>query len=91
MAAEGLQHENRDEALVARFLASGDEEAFRLLFRRHTPRLYGLAFRLMAARASEAEDVVQEAWQRAAIRLGRFEWRSALSTWLGAIVADRKH
>ena len=34
------------------------EEAFRLLFRRHTPRLYALARRLLGPRADEAEDAV---------------------------------
>lgn len=86
MAAEGLQQE--DQELVARFVASRDEEAFRLLFRRHTPRLFALAHRLMGSRPGEAEDVVQDAWQRAAGRMARFEWRSALSTWLGAIVIN---
>lgn len=77
-----------DRDLAARFVDRGDEEAFRLLYRRHTPRLYAMALRLLAGRAADAEDVVQDAWLRSATRLADFEWRSALSTWLVAIVIN---
>jgi RNA polymerase sigma-70 factor (ECF subfamily) len=77
-----------DRELVERFVQQRDEEAFRLLFRRHTPRLYAIALRLMAQRASDAEDAVQTAWQRASTRLASFEWRSQFGTWLTAIVIN---
>ena len=77
-----------EQALVARFVRHGDEEAFRLLFRQHSPRMYAMALRLMGGRAADAEDVVQDAWLRAAAKLGAFEWRSALSTWLTSIVIN---
>ncbi len=63
----------------------GDERAFRLLYRRHTPRLYQLALRLVGGDAAEAEDVVQDTWIKAMGRLETFRWESALGTWLGAI------
>lgn len=77
-----------DRELVARFLQQGAEDAFRKLYRRHTPRLYLLARRLLGRRHLEAEDVVQETWIRAAERLPGFEWRSSLSTWLGGIAVN---
>ncbi len=77
-----------ERKLVSRFVQDGAEDAFRELYRRHTPRLYLLARRLLGRRHSEAEDVVQETWIRAAERLGKFEWRSSLSTWLGGIVVN---
>lgn len=77
-----------DRDLVRRFLDGRDEDAFRALFRRHTPRLYGLTLRLVAGRRDEADDVVQEAWHRAAVRLRSFAWQSALSTWLAAIAIN---
>jgi RNA polymerase sigma-70 factor (ECF subfamily) len=77
-----------DRELAARVVGRGDEEAFRLLYRRHTPRLYAIALRLMAGRPADAEDVVQESWLRASTRLADFEWRSALSTWLISIVIN---
>jgi len=77
-----------DRELASRFTDRSEEEAFRLLFRRHTPRVYAVALRLMGGRAPDAEDVVQEMWQRAAQRLGAFEWRSSLSTWLVGIAIN---
>jgi RNA polymerase sigma-70 factor (ECF subfamily) len=77
-----------DRDLVDLFVSRQDEDAFRLLFRRHTPRVYALALRLMGGRRADAEDVVQEMWHRASRRLRTFEWRSALSTWLASIAIN---
>jgi len=77
-----------DRELVARFLARRDDEAFRALFRRYSPRLLAMALRLTGGRHADAEDVVQEAWTRAVQRLAGFEWRSSLSTWLQSIVIN---
>ena len=77
-----------DRELVERVTTSGDEEAFRLLYRRHTDVLYAVALRMTAEHA-DAEDVVHDAWVRAADALGRFEWRSTLPTWLIGIVVNR--
>jgi RNA polymerase sigma factor (sigma-70 family) len=77
-----------DRELVDRFRNRGEEEAFRLLFRRHTPRVFAIALRLMGGNRAEAEDVVQETWLRAAQRVGAFEWRSSLSTWLVGIAIN---
>ncbi len=77
-----------DRELAGRFVSRGEEEAFRLLYRRHTPRVYAVALRLLAGRSADAEDVVQETWQRAATKLAVFEWRSSLSTWLIAIAIN---
>lgn len=71
-----------DRDLVAAILEFGDEQAFRELYRRHTPRLLGFVSRLLAGAEAEDEDVVQETWIRACRRLERFEWRSTFSTWL---------
>jgi RNA polymerase sigma-70 factor (ECF subfamily) len=76
-----------DRRLVEAFLA-GDEDAFRQVFRRHSPRLYALALRLTGGRTADAEDTLQECWVRAARRLAGFEWRSQLSTWLTAILIN---
>jgi RNA polymerase sigma-70 factor (ECF subfamily) len=77
-----------DQELCDRFVRQGDEAAFRVLFRRHSPRLYAIALRMLAGRVADAEDAVQDAWLRAASGLRRFEWRSALSTWLSGIVIN---
>jgi RNA polymerase sigma-70 factor (ECF subfamily) len=75
-----------DTELVRAFVRGGDEEAFRALFRRHTPAMFALASRLLGGAERGADDAVQEAWSRAARRLGGFRGESALSTWLGGIV-----
>jgi RNA polymerase sigma-70 factor (ECF subfamily) len=78
-----------DRALAARVVSDGDEDAFRLLYRRHTPALFRIASRLSPAGGPTAEDLVQETWIRAADRLGAFEWRSGLATWLAGILLNR--
>ena len=77
-----------DRALVERFARRRDEASFRLLYRRHTPALYGLALRLLAHRRDDAEDVIQEAWIRAVEQAARFRWDSSLRTWLSGIVVN---
>ncbi len=82
-------HEGDDDRqLVAAFLDGREEAAFRALYRRHTPRLYQLARRLMAGDDRDAEEAVQEAWIRAAGRLEAFAWRSSLGTWLTGITIN---
>ncbi len=73
-----------DRQLALEFL-EGSEAAFRLLYRRHTPRLRALVLRLLGASPDEADDVVQETWLRASAALDRFRWEAALSTWLCGI------
>ena len=75
-----------DRALADRVL-TGDEAAFRALYRRHTPRLWPLVLRMLGGSTArpEAEDVVQETWIRAVEALDRFRWEAAFSTWLTGI------
>ncbi len=77
--------EGDDRELVAVFLHRRHEGAFRVLYRRHTPRLYPLALRILGGDRRDAEEAVQETWIRAAERLGSFAWRSSLATWLTGI------
>ena len=71
-----------DRDLVEAVLDLGDEQAFRELYRRHTPRLLGFVSRLIVRPDPEYEDVIQETWIRAYDRLGQFRWQSTFSTWL---------
>jgi RNA polymerase sigma-70 factor (ECF subfamily) len=71
-----------DRHLIQAVLDFGDEPAFRLLYRRHTPRLLGFVYRLLGRGNPEAEDIVQETWIRICEHLREFQWRSTFSTWL---------
>ena len=78
-----------DRALVAAFLATREERAFRDLYRRYTPRLFRVAVRLTNDRSGVAEDLVHETWVRAAAGLAGFGWRASLGTWLTGILINR--
>ncbi|HSR54301.1 MAG TPA: RNA polymerase sigma factor [Acidobacteriota bacterium] len=75
---------NEERQWAEAILKEGDEVSFRRLYRRHTPRLFNIALRMLGSRA-DAEDIVQETWVRAVRQLGRFRWQSAFSTWLTGI------
>jgi RNA polymerase sigma-70 factor, ECF subfamily len=79
---------SEDRALAEAVARSGDEAAFRSLYRRHTPALYRLALRLGGGDGPWAEELVQRTWIRAVEGLGAFGWRSALSTWLAGIALN---
>ncbi len=64
--------------------ACGDLTAFEALYRRFSPRIYGLCLRL-TGQAEAAEDCTQESFLAAWRALARFEHRSRFSTWLQRI------
>ncbi|HEY2956355.1 MAG TPA: RNA polymerase sigma factor [Candidatus Eisenbacteria bacterium] len=74
-----------DRSLADAVSGSGDERAFRELYRRHTPALYQLVLRMLGGMTADAEDVVQETWIRAVRQLTKFRWESSLRTWVSAI------
>jgi RNA polymerase sigma-70 factor (ECF subfamily) len=77
-----------DRVLAERFLATRDERAFRLLYRRHAPALFRFTTRLAGGR-EDGEDLLQETWLRAAGALSRFRWDSTLRTWLCGVAVHR--
>ena len=77
-----------ERALAEKFWRHGDESAFRTLYRRQTPLLYRVAYR-MVGNTDRADDIVQDTWLRAAQGLPSFRWQSSLSTWLVGIVVNR--
>jgi RNA polymerase sigma-70 factor (ECF subfamily) len=64
--------------------ANGDIAAFEGLYRRFSPRVYGLCLRLTGQREA-AEDCTQESFVCAWRGLARFGGRSRFSTWLQQI------
>jgi RNA polymerase sigma-70 factor (ECF subfamily) len=78
-----------DRKLADEVTRSGDERAFRELYRRHTPTLYPFVLRVVGGSEADAEDVVQDTWIRAVQALPRFRWESAFRTWLVGIGLNR--
>src|ERR1700730_14980889 len=72
-----------DLALVAA-AKSGNRQACEILVKRHEQRVFFVARRMTHTR-EDAEDVVQQSFQKAFTHLRKFEGRSAFSTWLTRI------
>ncbi|MEG2804659.1 sigma-70 family RNA polymerase sigma factor [Stenotrophomonas sp.] len=70
-----------DHALV-RAAVGGDMQAYERLYRRHSPRLYAVLWRLCGGQAARAEDALQEAFLQAWKALPGFRFDSSLGTWL---------
>ncbi len=66
-------------------VGQGDETAFRILYRRHTPRLRMLVLRMLGGHDADAEDAVQETWIRAVAAIGDFRGDSQFGRWLNGI------
>lgn len=85
--AETLTSPTRaDKELVATAKA-GDEMSFQTLFKRHQTRIFALALRYTRIH-EDAEDIVQQTFQKAFVHLPRFEGKSAFSTWLTRIAIN---
>ena len=76
-----------DEELVAA-ARSGDELAFESLFKRYRRRIFVLAFRYTGVR-EDAEDIVQQTFQKAFVHLHKFEGKSSFSTWATRIAINQ--
>ena len=72
-----------DEELISR-IAAGDRLAMQVLFARHHVRVYRFVLRLVA-NPTNAEDLISEVFLDVWRQAGKFEARSAVSTWLLAI------
>jgi RNA polymerase sigma-70 factor, ECF subfamily len=80
-----------DAALVVSARA-GEAWAQEALFRRHAPRLNGLAYRVMGGRdADDIDDLVQDSFIAAFTTLGRLENADAFATWIRSILVRQAH
>src|SRR5580704_5524181 len=64
-----------------------NSQAFEVLVERHARRIFSAARRMTRTR-EDAEDVVQQSWQKAFTHLRQFEGKSAFSTWLTRITIN---
>jgi RNA polymerase sigma-70 factor (ECF subfamily) len=85
-SGQRLLAEEDDRALVAA-AENGDNEAFDILVHRHQRRIFGAALRVTRNRA-DAEDVVQQSFQKAFTHLSQFQGNSSFSTWLTRIAIN---
>ena len=72
-----------DEVLIGR-IADGDRLAMQVLFARHHVRVFRFVLRLVRNDAT-AEDLISEVFLDVWRQAGKFEGRSAVSTWLLSI------
>jgi RNA polymerase sigma-70 factor (ECF subfamily) len=66
---------------------NGNKNAFESLVKRHQQRIFFVARRITRTR-EDAEDIVQQSFQKAFTHLRNFEGRSAFSTWLTRIAIN---
>lgn len=69
-----------DEVLI-RLIAKGDKDAIRLLYARHSVRVFRFLVR-MTNNDATAEDLVSEVFTEVWRSAGRFEGRSQVTTWI---------
>ncbi|HEY0334831.1 MAG TPA: RNA polymerase sigma factor [Stenotrophomonas sp.] len=77
-----------DDEALARAAAGGDLHAYESIYRRHSPRLYSVVWRLCGGHAARADDVLQETFIRAWRALPQFRFESALGTWLHRLAVN---
>lgn len=78
----------QSDALLTTRAGEGDEEAFEVLVRRHSPVLLTLGMRMLGSRA-DAEDAVQDAFVSAWRRLPEFRGDAAFLSWMYRIMTNR--
>jgi RNA polymerase sigma-70 factor (ECF subfamily) len=75
-----------EQVLVAA-AKNGDEQAFETLFKRHRQKILRVVLRYAHVR-EDAEDIVQQSFQKAFVYLHKFEGKSSFSTWLTRIAIN---
>lgn len=85
-ASRQIVAEEADAALVAA-AKRGDNTAFEILVRRHQSRVLAIARRFTRTR-EDAEDILQQSFQKALFHLQQFEGNSSFSTWLTRITIN---
>lgn len=74
--------DSADDHALVRAAMAGDTLAFERIYRRHSPRVYAVLWRLCGGHAARAEDALQEAFLQAWRALPGFRFESSLGTWL---------
>jgi RNA polymerase sigma-70 factor, ECF subfamily len=89
----------KDEAALIERLKAGDQEAFDTIFNLYSPKLYGVAQRILGE-VADTEEVIQDVFWTVYRKAKSFRGNSQLSTWLyrltinaalGKIRREKKH
>ncbi len=75
---------------LAEAAAGGDAAAFSSLLDRHYDRLFAFCFRLTGAR-SDAEDLTQDICAALPAKLGSYQRRAKVTTWLYRVAVNAAH
>ncbi|HEY0713362.1 MAG TPA: sigma-70 family RNA polymerase sigma factor [Polyangia bacterium] len=88
-APQGTTNSPQPDAFDARLESArkGDRAAFEALLAEARPRALGVAMKVLH-NPDDAEDAVQDGFLKAWKNIGRFEGRSAFSTWIHRIVMN---
>ena len=70
-----------------RLAQQGDAEAFEIIYKQHSGRVYGLCLRMLRDPV-EAEDLVQDVFMQLFRKIHTFRGESAFSTWLYRLAAN---
>jgi RNA polymerase sigma-70 factor (ECF subfamily) len=76
-----------EDALLVAAAKARDTRAFELLVERHERKIFSVAQRIPRNR-EDAEDIVQQSFQKAFIHLKKFEGKSLFCTWLTRIAIN---
>ena len=76
-----------EDALLVAAAKARDTRAFELLVERHERKIFSMA-QLITRNREDAEDVVQQSFQKAFIHLKKFEGKSLFCTWLARIAIN---
>ena len=76
-----------DEPALVAAAKDGDAQAFEILVARHQRRILAVARRWTGVR-QDAEDIMQQSFQKAFFHLHQFEGRSSFSTWLTRVAIN---
>jgi RNA polymerase sigma factor (sigma-70 family) len=79
--------EERDARLVAT-AKNGNRQAFEVFLARHDPMIRSVSRRYTRTR-EDAEDVMQQSFQKAFFRSHQFEGKSSFSTWLTRVAINQ--
>lgn len=80
-------HNPKGDHAIVLAAKAGDEKAFGILFKHYQPKIFAIALRYSRI-PEDAEDIVQETFQKVFLHLHKFEGKSSFSTWLTRIAIN---